>query len=65
MMYMPPKIAVPRIARGMSWRGLRVSSPSDAAASKPANERNPKTSPIESAFAPTPSGGLKTLSVKL
>ena len=57
-------MAVPRIARGMSRRGSCVSSPSEAAASKPANERKPNTSPIESAVAPTPDGGLKTLSVK-
>ncbi len=42
MKRMPPKMAVPRIARGMSRRGFFVSSPSEAAASKPANERKPK-----------------------
>ena len=61
---MPPKTATPRIARGMSRRGFSVSSPSEAAASKPANERKPNTRPIESAVAPTPEGGLNTLSVK-
>ena len=48
----------------MSAAGFSLSSPSEAAASKPANERKPKTRPIESAFVPTPEGGLKTLSVK-
>src|SRR5215204_1623965 len=58
--YRPPKIATPRIARGMSRRGSRASSPSVAAASNPAKERNPKTTPRKTAEAPVPWGTVKT-----
>src|SRR5215213_2977719 len=43
MKYRPPKMATPRIARGMSRRGSCASSPSVAAASNPAKERKPNT----------------------
>ena len=62
---MPPKMAVPRIARGIARRGSRVSSPRVAAASKPANERKPKTAPLNTSPMPLPLGGLNTSRVKL
>src|SRR5215217_74807 len=58
--YRPPKMATPRIARGMSLRGSRASSPSVAAASNPAKERNPKTTPRKTAEVPVPWGTVKT-----
>ena len=62
---MPPKMAVPRIARGIARRGSRVSSPRVAAASKPANDRKPKTEPLNTSPRPVPLGGLNTSRVKL
>src|SRR5215210_6710879 len=56
MKYRPPKMATPRIARGMSRRGSCASSPSVAAASKPAKERNPNTTPRNTADVPVPAG---------
>src|SRR5215207_3619590 len=56
MKYRPPKIATPRIARGMSRRGSCASSPGVAAASNPAKERNPNTTPRKSADVPVPPG---------
>src|SRR5215204_966304 len=58
--YSPPKMATPRIARGMSRRGSRASSPRVAAASNPAKERNPNTTPRNTAEAPVPWGTVKT-----
>src|SRR5215212_5012078 len=49
-------MATPRIARGMSRRGSCASSPSVAAASNPAKERNPNTTPRNSADVPVPPG---------
>jgi hypothetical protein len=60
----PPKIAVPRIARGMSRRGSRASSPSVAAASNPAKERNPNTTPRKSADGSVPLGTENGLRVR-
>ena len=40
----------------MSRRGSRASSPSVAAASKPAKERNPNTTPRNTAEVPVPAG---------
>src|SRR5215204_4410193 len=60
MKYRPPKMATPRIARGMSRRGSCASSPSVAAASNPAKERNPKTTPRKTAEAPVPWDTVKT-----
>ena len=57
---MPPKIAVPSIARGISLRGFFASSPKVAAASKPANERKPKTTPRNTVDPPVPFGIEKT-----
>src|SRR5215212_12141287 len=54
--YRPPKMATPRIARGMSRRGSCASSPSVAAASNPAKERNPYTTPRNNADVPVPIG---------
>src|ERR671917_2959 len=54
--YRPPKMATPRIARGISRRGSFVSSPSVAAASNPAKDRNPNTTPRNTAEAPVPGG---------
>jgi hypothetical protein len=54
--YRPPKMATPRIARGMSRRGSCASSPSVAAASNPAKERNPNTTPRNTAERPVPPG---------
>jgi hypothetical protein len=56
MKYRPPKMATPRIARGMSRRGSCASSPSVAAASNPAKERNPNTTPRNTADVPVPAG---------
>src|SRR5829696_9143582 len=47
-------MATARIARGMSRRGSCASSPSVAAASNPAKERNPNTTPRNRADAPVP-----------
>src|SRR5215207_2522850 len=58
--YRPPKMATPRIARGMSRRGSCASSPSVAAASKPAKERKPKTTPRNTAERPVPPGTVNT-----
>src|SRR5919112_4570084 len=58
--YRPPKIATPRIARGMSRRGSRASSPSVAAASNPAKDRNPNTTPRKTADVPVPAGIVNT-----
>jgi hypothetical protein len=55
--YTPPKIAVPRMARGMSRRGFRASSPRVAAASNPANESSPKTIPRKSVETSVPGSG--------
>src|SRR5215218_3204464 len=59
MKYKPPKMATPRIARGMSRRGSCASSPRVAAASNPAKERNPNTTPRNTAEAPVPWGTVK------
>ena len=61
---MPPKIAVPRIARGIARFGSFVSSPSVAAASKPPKERNPNTAPRNTPDQPVPGLKVNTLSVK-
>src|SRR5215216_1130691 len=53
------------MARGMSRQGLSVSSPKDAAPSKPANERSPKTASRVTVPRPTPLGSVKRESVKL
>src|SRR5215203_4597625 len=50
--YSPPKMATPRIARGMSRLGSCASSPRVAAASNPAKERKPKTTPRNTAESP-------------
>src|SRR3954468_15668375 len=60
MKYRPPKMATPRIARGMSRRGSCASSPRVAAASNPAKERNPNTTPRNTAEAPVPWDTVKT-----
>src|SRR5919202_6908490 len=60
MKYRPPKTATLRIARGMSRRGSCASSPRVAAASKPAKERNPKTTPRNTAERPVPAGTVNT-----
>src|ERR1700761_5865659 len=57
---MPPKIATPRIARGMSLDGLCASSPSVADASKPAKDRKPNTTPRNSADTDVPGARLNT-----
>src|SRR5919112_837999 len=54
--YRPPKMATPRIARGMSRRGSCASSPRVAAASNPAKDRNPNTTPRNTAERPVPPG---------
>src|SRR5215213_7033185 len=56
MKYRPPKMATPRIARGMLRRGSCASSPRVAAASNPAKERNPNTTPRNTAERPVPPG---------
>ncbi len=56
----PPKRVVPRIARGMSRFGLSDSSPRVDAASKPAKDRKPKTTPRNSADGAVPGGTEKT-----
>ena len=48
------------MARGTSRRGLRASSPSVAAASKPAKDRKPKTTPRNSAEVSVPAGTVNT-----
>src|SRR5215211_204812 len=53
-------MATARIARGMSRRGSCASSPSVAAASNPAKERNPNTTPRNRADAPVPPGTVNT-----
>src|SRR5581483_2226609 len=58
--YTPPKIAVPRMARGIERRGSRASSPRVAAASNPANDRNPNTTPRKTADASVPGATLNT-----
>src|SRR5215213_736687 len=45
------------MARGMLRRGLSVSSPREAAPSKPPNERSPKTAAKATVPNPTPLGG--------
>src|SRR3712207_5650252 len=62
--YRPPKIATPKIARGMSRRGSRASSPSVAAASNPAKDRKPKTTPRNTADSSVPGATVKTSPVK-
>ena len=57
----PPKITVPRIARGTSLRGFLVSSPRVAAPSKPANDKNPKTTPRKMLETSDPPGIVNTL----
>src|SRR5215213_7989517 len=47
------------MARGMLRRGLSVSSPREAAPSKPPNERSPKTAARATVPRPTPLGGVK------
>src|SRR3954469_15911097 len=49
----------------MSRRGCRASSPRVAAASNPAKERNPKTTPRNSAEVSVPGGTLNTDQVKV
>src|SRR5215213_4244088 len=58
--YSPPKMATPRIARGMSRLGSCASSPRVAAASNPAKERKPKTTPRNTADRPVPLGTVTT-----
>ena len=53
---MPAASTAFRIARGISRRGLSVSSPRAAAPSNPANERKASTAPSPNAPRPTPSG---------
>jgi hypothetical protein len=53
------------MARGISRRGLFVSSPKEAAPSKPPNESSPKTAARATVPNPTPLGGVKGESVKL
>ena len=53
------------MARGMSRRGLRASSPSVAAASNPANDNSPKTMPRNSVDTSVPGSGENTLRVKV
>src|ERR671920_1185427 len=60
MKYRPPKMATPRIARGMSRRGSCASSPRVAAASNPAKDRNPNTTPRNTAERPVPPGTVNT-----
>ena len=48
------------ITRGMARRGSCVSSPSVAAASKPANERKPNTAPVNTPDSPTSEVNVKT-----
>jgi hypothetical protein len=52
--YSPPKIAVPRMARGMSRVGRWASSPRVAAASNPANDRKPNTTPRNTSLMGVP-----------
>ena len=63
--YRPPKIAVPRMARGMSRVGRRASSPRVAAASNPANDRKPNTTPRNTSLTGVPDDTENTLSVKV
>ena len=60
---MPVAITALRMARGISRRGLSVSSPSDAAPSKPAKDRNPNTAAPPTADSDVPPGSLKALRV--
>ena len=60
---MPAPSTAPRIARGMSRLGFVLSSPSDAAPSKPAKERNPNTDALATADSETPPGMLNASSV--
>src|SRR5829696_4917228 len=53
-------MATPRIARGMSRRGSCASSPKVAAASNPAKERKPNTTPRNTAERPVPPGTVNT-----
>jgi hypothetical protein len=57
-------ITAAAMARGMSRRGLSVSSPKEAAPSKPPNERSPKTAAKATVPMPTPLGSVKGESVK-
>ena len=52
-----------RIARGISRRGLSVSSPSEAAPSKPAKDRKPNTAALPTTLSDVPLGSLKALAV--
>ena len=52
-----------RIARGISRRGLSVSSPSAAAPSNPANDRKPNTAALATAESEVPLGSLNASSV--
>src|ERR1700759_3589615 len=61
---MPPKTAVPKMARGMSRVGLVVSSPKVEAASNPAKDRKPNTTARNRGEKLVPAGGANTLSVK-
>ena len=51
----PVRISVPASARGMLRPGSSVSSPIDAHASKPAQDRNAATTALNTADADTPS----------
>ena len=51
------------MARGMARRGSAASSPSVAAASKPAKDRKPNTMPRNSVLVPTPGGTVNMFSV--
>jgi hypothetical protein len=51
------------IARGMLRVGSLVSSPSDAAPSKPANDRKPKTAAVATVSSDVPDGTLKMSAV--
>src|SRR5579862_7585181 len=62
--YTPPNTATPRIARGMSRVGRLASSPRVAAASKPANDKKPNTTPRNRSLGPVPGATVNTLNVK-
>ena len=61
---MPATTTAVKIARGMLRAGLSVSSPSEAAPSKPPKDRKPKTAAMATVENGMPPGGEKTSSVK-
>ena len=61
---MPPKMAVPRMARGMSRVGRLASSPRVAAASNPAKDKKPNTTPRNRSEEWVPGATENTLQVK-